>query len=115
MINHNEAMLETEFIPAAQKDSRRLMVVLHGLGDSSAGFRWLPEALGLPWMNYLLVNAPTPYYGGYAWYDFFGDMAKGLGRSRKLAFRIARRATRQRISHGANHFVRLFAGLPDDR
>ncbi len=81
-------MLEAEFIPAAQKDSRRLMVVLHGLGDSSAGFHWLPEAMGLPWMHYLLVNAPTPYYGGYAWYDFFGDMANGLARSRKLLFEL---------------------------
>lgn len=81
-------MLETEFIAASQKKSGRLMVVLHGLGDSSAGFRWLPEALGLPWMNYLLVNAPTPYYNGFAWYDFFGDMADGLGRSRKLLFEI---------------------------
>ena len=53
-------MLDTEFIPAVQKSSR-LMVVLHGLGDSVAGFRWLPEALGLPWMNYLLVNAPDDY------------------------------------------------------
>src|SRR5579863_469916 len=81
-------MLETEFFPAEQKDSRRLMVVLHGLGDSSAGFHWLPEALDLPWMNYLLVNAPTPYYNGYAWYDFFGEMAKGLDQSRKLLFEL---------------------------
>jgi phospholipase/carboxylesterase len=76
-------MLETEFIPAA-KESRRLMVVLHGLGDSAAGFRWLPDALELPWMNYLLVNAPDPYYGGYAWYDFSGNMAPGIRRSRLL-------------------------------
>jgi phospholipase/carboxylesterase len=76
-------MLETEFVPAV-KDSRRLMVVLHGLGDSAAGFRWLPEALGLPWMNYLLVNAPDPYYGGYSWYDFAGNMAPGVRRSRRL-------------------------------
>lgn len=64
------------------------MVVLHGLGDSVAGFRWLPEALSLPWMNYLLVNAPTPYYNGFAWYDFFGDMANGLERSRKMLFEL---------------------------
>ena len=70
-------MLETEFIPAAKKSSR-LMVVLHGLGDSVAGFRWLPDALGLPWMNYLLVNAPDSYYGGFSWYDFAGDQAAGV-------------------------------------
>jgi len=76
-------MLDTEFI-SAPTDSRRLMVVLHGLGDSAAGFRWLPGALELPWMNYLLVNAPDPYYGGYAWYDFTGNMAAGVLRSRRL-------------------------------
>ncbi len=81
-------MLEFEFIPAVKKGSRRLMVVLHGLGDSSAGFRWLPEALNLPWMNYLLANAPTTYYSGFAWYDFFGDMAEGLDASRKLLFEL---------------------------
>jgi phospholipase/carboxylesterase len=80
-------MLETEFVPA-QKDSRRLMVVLHGLGDSAAGFHWLPEALGLPWMNYLLVNAPDPYYGGYSWYDYAGDMAPGVRRSRQMLFEL---------------------------
>src|SRR4051794_26030863 len=81
-------MLETEFISATGKKSNRLMVVLHGLGDSIAGFRWLPEAMGLPWMNYLLVNAPDPYYGGFAWYDFTGDAAAGVRRSRKLLFEL---------------------------
>ncbi len=79
-------MLETEFVSALQKDSPRLMVILHGLGDSRAGFRWLPEALGLPWMNYLLVDAPDPYYSGFMWYDFSGDAASGVSRSRKLLF-----------------------------
>ena len=64
------------------------MVMLHGLGDSTAGFRWLPEALGLPWMNYLLVNAPDAYYGGYSWYDFAGEMDTGVRRSRKLLFEL---------------------------
>ncbi len=81
-------MLETEFIPAVKKDSRRLMVMLHGLGDSLAGFRWLPEALDMASMNYLLVNAPDPYYGGYMWYDFTGDAAAGVRRSRQLLFEL---------------------------
>jgi phospholipase/carboxylesterase len=25
--------------------------------------------LRFPWLNYLLVNAPDSYYGGYSWYD----------------------------------------------
>ena len=77
-------MLETELVPAPRSDSRRLMVVLHGLGDSIEGYRWLPSALGLPWMNYLLVNAPDPYYGGYAWYDFTGDAWTGIQMSHAL-------------------------------
>ena len=81
-------MLHGEFIPAAEKDSRRLFVVLHGLGDSLAGWRWLPGALDLPWLNYLLVNAPDEYYGGYSWFDYPGDIAPGIHRSRKLLFEL---------------------------
>lgn len=77
-------MLHHELIPAVQKDSRRLLIALHGLGDSIEGYRWLPEALGLPWMNYLLVNAPDDYFGGFSWYDFNGDPDAGVARSRNL-------------------------------
>ncbi len=81
-------MLHGEFIPAAATDSRRLFVVLHGLGDSAAGWRWLPGALDLPWLNYLLVNAPDEYYGGYSWFDYPGDIAPGIHRSRRLLFEL---------------------------
>jgi phospholipase/carboxylesterase len=81
-------MLNSEFIPAQEKTSRRLLVMLHGLGDSPAGYRWLPSLLKLPWMNYLLVNAPDPYFGGYSWYDFAGDPLPGIERSRKLLFEL---------------------------
>src|SRR5437764_4428298 len=82
------AGLHSEFIPARDQDSRRLMIMLHGLGDSLAGFRWVPDALALPWLNYLLVNAPDEYYGGYSWYDFAGDIAPGVARSRKMLFEM---------------------------
>ena len=81
-------MLHGEFIPAADKNSRRLFVVLHGLGDSIAGWRWLPDALAMPDMNYLLVNAPDEYYGGYSWFDYPGNIAPGIHRSRKLLFEL---------------------------
>lgn len=81
-------MLETVLISAPEKSSRELMVVLHGLGDSVDGYRWLPEAMNLPWLNYLLVNAPDPYFGGYAWYDFAGDAGPGIYRSRGLLFEV---------------------------
>jgi len=86
--------LHHEFIPAQDPKSRRLWIMLHGLGDSIEGYRWLPEAMQLPWMNYLLVNAPDEYYGGYSWFDFAGDIVPGIERSRKLLFELldARRA-----------------------
>ncbi len=81
-------MLEMDLVRAREKDSPRLMVVLHGLGDSMEGYRWLPTALDLSWLNYLLVNAPDPYFGGYAWYDFSGDAGTGVERSRALLFEL---------------------------
>jgi phospholipase/carboxylesterase len=64
------------------------MIMLHGLGDSLEGYRWLPDALNLPWLNYLLVNAPDEYYGGFSWFDFAGNIAPGVVRSRKLLFNL---------------------------
>jgi phospholipase/carboxylesterase len=81
-------MLEHEFVAAKDRNSRCLWIMLHGLGDSIEGYRWLPEAMQLPWMNYLLVNAPDPYYGGFSWFDFGGDIAPGVKRSRELLFRL---------------------------
>ncbi len=81
-------MLDSILIDAPQKDSKKLMIMLHGLGDSSAGYEWMPGALNLPWLNYLLVNAPDDYYGGFSWYDFEADMVPGVVRSRKLLFEL---------------------------
>jgi phospholipase/carboxylesterase len=81
-------MLEHDLIPAQEKDSRRLMIMLHGLGDSIEGYRWLPEAMNLPWLSYLLVNAPDEYFGGYSWFDFEGDIVPGVTRSRKQLFEL---------------------------
>lgn len=81
-------MLHTHYISAEDATSRRLMVMLHGLGDSVAGYLWLPDALGLPWLNYALVNAPDEYYGGWSWFDFLGDMQPGVRRSREALFAV---------------------------
>jgi predicted esterase len=77
-------MLETKFIHAEEAGSKRLMIVLHGLGDSMAGYAWIPQVLQFPWLNYLLVNAPDPYFEGYSWYEYAGDAQTGVRRSIKL-------------------------------
>lgn len=84
-------LLTYKYVPAKSPGGReRVMVVLHGLGDSLHGFTWLPSALGLDSLSYLLVNAPDDYYGGFSWFDFTGgggDMGPaiaGIKRSRGL-------------------------------
>jgi predicted esterase len=88
--------LDTVLIRAADESSRRLWVMLHGLGDSVDGYRWMPEEFRLPGMNYLLVNAPEMYFGGYSWFEFTDDgdpevMRPGVERSARRVFRARRR------------------------
>jgi phospholipase/carboxylesterase len=80
-------MLVTDFIPSTDGSKGRLMIALHGLGDSMEGYRWAPHAFQAPWLNYLLVNAPDPYYGGFAWYDL-QNPGPGIERSRNLLFQL---------------------------
>ncbi len=77
-------MLDCEFVPTSDPGPGKLLVVLHGRGDSSAGFRWMPDAMALPGLSYLLVNAPDAYFGGRSWYDLPPDQAPGVERSRQL-------------------------------
>ena len=79
-------MLTPDSSPPPLPASRRLMIVLHGLGDSLEGWLWLPGALRLPWLNFLLVNAPDPYYGGWSWYDI--ESGAGIDASRQLLFEL---------------------------
>ncbi len=91
------ASLRTYVIPARVDPAQATLVVLHGLGDSSAGWAGAASELRLPGLEFILADAPDPYYDGYAWYDFYGDQAGGIRRSRgllhKLIAEIERRGT----------------------
>lgn len=81
------------YVPAPAPGPReRLIVVLHGLGDSLHGFSFLPQALKLPEFSYLMLNAPDDYYGGFSWYDFGGQgnpvSHPGITRSRELLLNL---------------------------
>lgn len=72
---------EYEWIEASSsvpRHKQRLMIVLHGCGDSLKGFRSLKDELKLPEMNYLLLNAPRKYDGGYTWYAFEPNHERGI-------------------------------------
>ena len=77
-------MLQKELISARNSASKNLLIVLHGLGDSMEGYRWVPQMLGNPNLTILLVNAPDAYYGGFSWYDYAADAGPGVERSYRL-------------------------------
>lgn len=64
------------------------MIILHGRGDSSAGFTWLPPYLGFDDMNYLLLDAPYDYFGGRSWYDLPPHQQEGITYSSLLLTQV---------------------------
>jgi len=75
--------LENIFIPS-KVPSKKLMIILHGRGDSSEGFRGFPPFLDIDEMNYLLLDAPFEYFTGLSWYQLPPDQLPGIEYSSKL-------------------------------
>jgi len=75
--------LEYIFIPS-KVPSKKLMIILHGRGDSSEGFRGFPPFLDLDDMNYILFDAPFEYFTGFSWYQLPPDQLPGIEYSSKL-------------------------------
>lgn len=75
--------LENIFIPS-KIESKKIMIILHGRGDSSEGFRQIPSFLDIDQMNYLLLDAPFEYFTGYSWYQLPPDQLPGIDYSSKL-------------------------------
>ena len=83
MPSRKNLALNNIFIPS-KVPSKKLMIILHGRGDSSDGFTFLPEYLNIDDMNYLLLDAPFEYYGGFSWYDLPPHQVEGIMYSRKI-------------------------------
>jgi len=83
MTSRKNLPLNNIFIPS-KVPSKKLMIILHGRGDSSDGFTFLPEYLNIDDMNYLLLDAPFEYYGGFSWYDLPPHQLEGIMYSRKI-------------------------------
>ncbi|MEZ4813914.1 MAG: serine esterase [Bdellovibrionota bacterium] len=84
LLDSSLSSLKYEFWPALEEKSKKLLIVLHGRGDSPEGFHFLPAALGIDAFNFLFLQAPDPYYSGYSWYDPSPNQGPGIVRSRKL-------------------------------
>lgn len=78
-----DLLLDNIFLPA-QTPSNKLLIVLHGRGDSSEGFLNLPDFLKIPQMNYLLFDAPFEYFGGHSWYQLPPNQLPGIEYSSHL-------------------------------
>lgn len=64
------SLFETLWIPASPRIPRseqKLMIVLHGRGDSARAYKEIRQELRLPNMNYLVLNGPRRYADGYTW------------------------------------------------
>ena len=86
-------MLTHRLIPAATVATTHWCLVLHGLGDDVNGWAPVTEALTIPGLGYVLVQAPDDYCGGFSWFPIPGisdpvstraDMQAGITRSRGL-------------------------------
>ena len=80
MPSSKDLSLNNIFI-SSKAASKKLMVILHGRGDSSRGFTFLPTYLNMDDMNYLLLDAPYFYYGGFSWYDLPPNQLEGIAYS----------------------------------
>jgi phospholipase/carboxylesterase len=80
MPSSKDLPLNNIFIPS-KTASKKLMVILHGRGDSSRGFTFLPSYINMDDMNYLLLDAPYFYYGGFSWYDLPPNQLEGIAYS----------------------------------
>jgi phospholipase/carboxylesterase len=83
---HTE-LFKYRFIPASKK-SNKLMIVLHGRGDSVKPFRRFDEELKIPGMNYLLLNAPRKFLDGFSWYGEPPFQSQGVLRIREKMFQL---------------------------
>lgn len=79
--------LDNIFIPS-KTPSKKLMIILHGRGDSAEGFVSFPEFLNIDEMNYLLLDAPFEYYTGFSWYQLPPNQLPGIEYSSMLLTKI---------------------------
>lgn len=74
--------LDYVFKPAVEKPSGKIMIVLHGKGDSIQPFLEFQEETKLYEVDFLLLNAPKGYLDGFSWYGEPPFMKKNVERSR---------------------------------
>lgn len=68
----NTEILDSFYIPSndiTPTSAQKVMILMHGLGDSLESYKTLTREINVTGLSYLLLNAPKKYYFGYSWYD----------------------------------------------
>lgn len=79
------------WIPASRslpRNKQKLMIVLHGRGDSLRAFESIKSELRLGTFNFLLLNAPRRYLTGYSWYALEPHHERGVRGARARLFKL---------------------------
>lgn len=84
------ALFDSRWIPAAVRSRPKLMIVLHGQGDSLKAYENIRDELRLPDFNFLLLNAPRKYLNGFSWYGRHRDVRSVRARLFKLVRELKR-------------------------
>lgn len=66
------SILDSFYIPSsdiAPTSAQKVMILMHGLGDSLESYKIFAKEVNVTGLSYLLLNAPKKYYFGYSWYD----------------------------------------------
>ncbi|MCX7977848.1 MAG: serine esterase [Bdellovibrionaceae bacterium] len=74
-----------KYIPA-RKSSDKLMIVLHGRGDSIRPFYNFQAEIGLYDFHFLLLNAPRKFLDGWSWYGEPPFQSQGVEKIRRKLF-----------------------------
>ncbi len=80
-------------------------LVLHGLGDSMAGWRPVAAELGIPELGWCFAQAPVSYYGGWSWFDIYADHTIDQAQQRE---------SRQELTNLIDHLLTTLA-IPSER
>ncbi len=84
-------LFDFKWISAKRKQANapsKLMIVLHGRGDSFNAFLDVQNELEMPEMNFLVLNAPRKFEGGYSWYRSEPHHAESVCEVRSKLFEL---------------------------
>lgn len=91
-------IFEHYFIPSRKK-SKKLIVVLHGRGDSLVPFKNFQNELKLYDYNFLLLNAHRKFLTGRSWYPEPPAKLEGIKKIRSQLFVLMNELEQQGWSH----------------